>query len=158
MTNSFEDAVRHILNTKKPVTEACKKAPVKKKSKKVVKEVAQFNTPGTISGGVSTGALPAFQQPDEGGLNVSMLDIGHVEDKIGKNHSNPIFPLEQIPINLMNSGDAITQQLVNIEMALKNNKVLTKRKKEALLKAKDVIKSVLGNIRKAASIVDEIQK
>ena len=166
MTTSFKDAVKSTLGEKKEPIKR-KKKPIKK----VVSEAAWGATEGGTGYGSSgytiaqskgyAGAMPPFARANnnmQAGIgNIDQMDIGHVEDKIAKNHPNPIFPLENVPLNIMNAGEKISDLIPAIDSALKHNKVLTDVKKSELRNVKDIIKTILGNIRKVASIVDKIQ-
>ena len=168
MTASFKDAVTSTLGEKK----------ITKRPTKLVKKVcAPKHTPvvnETYGAGESGpggytiaqskgygGSMPPFARANNNDGsdigNIDMRDIGTVEDQIAKNHSNPIFPLESLPINIMNAGEKISDLIPAIDSALKHNKVLTDVKKEELKKSKDIIKTILGNIRKVASMIDKIQ-
>ena len=170
MTASFKDAVKETLGESKVSDKARARAKVKiaKKQleKKVVSETygAGESGPGgyTIAQNAgNSGAMPPFARATnnmtQGIGNIDMRDIGRVEDQIAKNHSNPIFPLENVPTNIMSAGERISDLIPAIDSALKHNKVLTDVKKEELKKSKDIIKTILGNIRKVASIIDRIQ-
>jgi hypothetical protein len=158
MTSSFEDAVKEVLGENY----------TPKKPRVKIEE--------GISGGLTTsgGGVGGAGVIDRGGSNVvstfnkysgadsqsnngNIKDIGRAEEAIAKNHPHTIFPLEQIPINIITAGEKISDELVNIDVAIKNNKVLTDAKKNELRAVKNLIKTVLGNIRKAASMIDAIQ-
>ena len=156
MTASFKDAVKSTLGeNKNPIKHR------KTSKKKLVSETAWGASEGGTGYGSSgytiaqskgyAGAMPPFARANNnmqaGVGNIDQMDIGMVEDKIAKNHPNPIFPLENVPINIMNAGEKISDLIPAIDSALKHNKVLTDVKKTELKNVKDIIKTILGNIR-----------
>ena len=164
ITTSFREAVKSTLSEKKQ--------PVRRKKPVIRKKVSESY--GASEGGNSGpggytiaqskgygGAMPPFARANNNMTqnvgNIDQMDIGMVEDKIAKNHANPIFPLETVPEHLMNAGEKISDLIPAIDSALKHNKVLTDGKKKELGSVKDIIKTILGNIRKVASMLDKLQ-
>jgi hypothetical protein len=153
ITTSFKDAVKSTLSEKV-------QPPRKRRQIKRVVSESNYTGPGDWSTANSQGTGAGIGSGSMSNRNVGsidQMDIGMVEDKIAKNHPNPIFPLEMLPVNIMNAGEKISDLIPAIDSALKYNKVLTDAKKEELKRVKDTIKTILGNIRKVASIVDKLQ-
>ena len=163
-SKSFEDIVKRVLvpESKKPAKPSPE--PKKKERSEYVSEALNSNsmpdtmTPAGYAGGPK--GMPPFSKytTDAGNTSVDMLDIGNQEDKFAKSESGKPYPLNHVLDQIANSGEFIQNAESMLDMCLKKNNItLTKEQKKELTNTHNVLKSVIGNINKAAQVINNIK-
>lgn len=157
-SNSFEDVVKKVLTTeKKRPTKAIK--PKRKQCKiNYVEEAIGGAAAGANSTSAGTDGMGGFSKASSDGstASIDMRDIGKEEDSKAKSHTNKPYPLETVLDFIAQSGEELQNAQDLIHTSLKKNVSLSDEQKTRLKAAQQTISSSLGNIAKAAKVINSI--
>lgn len=161
-SNSFEEALKRVLIPEKAPQKPLPKATRKRRKSNYVSEAigSSQSMPSIVSRSSDGGSngMPPFSRysSDMEGGQIDMRDIGKEENDKAKSVKAKPYPLETAIDHVSASGDNLQKAESLVYQTIKNNPTLSKKNIEILKQVHQTIKSSLGNISKAAKVIDSI--